>query len=314
MSVFISHETALAYLRLARCEHRWLSRMSALRNPHLVFPSTEQMDSLTRLLPDQAFLHVTVSLPKYRRRKPGWRTSTHSGALPSKSAIFVADDIIAASPELLFLQAHSFLSDIECIALGFELCGSYARKGIDAFAYGLPPVTTAARIQSYLNRCANTRHVKRAQRTIKFVLDGSASLREAQLAMLVTLPCRLGGYGLPKPRLNYVVRASAPASNLSASKCVDMAWPHSHVAVEYDSEEFHGAIDKISQDALRRTLLQTYGYEVVVVTNRQLKSPSECDKIARALHRLLGKRQRQSAIGFGDKNRCLRQTVLALAF
>ncbi|MEC4183730.1 hypothetical protein VJ918_02795 [Adlercreutzia sp. R21] len=199
-----------------------------------------------------------------------------------------------SSPELAFLQMHDHASDFECIALGFELCGTYTRIGADAMAYDIAPATSADKIRRFLHRVHGMRHRSRALRNLGHIKENSASPRETQLAMILGLPTRLGGYGLADFELNAPI--DVPATTKFPwrrdVRRADISWPRECVAVEYDSDEFHVGAEKIARDAERRTLLQAAGYDLVVVTNSQFKRTSELDRICAVLYRLLGRRWR----------------------
>lgn len=209
---------------------------------------------------------------------------------------------------------HAYLTDLECIALGFELCGHYSWKGTDAIEFELPACTTPSKIKRYLDRLSGVRHRRRALRNLRHVCPNSASPRETQLALFLSLPRRYGGYGLEKPVLNRPINVGALTSSRWKTdlRWADISWEGKRVAVEYDSSQFHSSVEKLERDAKRRTLLQAAGYHVVVVTNDQFKHIGEMDRIAITLNRLMGIRRRVRAKEHERKKHDLHAALMRL--
>lgn len=205
-------------------------------------------------------------------------------------------------------------SDIEAIAIGFELCGTYVRISDEHIVYGVPPISSVGKIRSYLRRCRHERHASRALRNLDFVCERSNSIRESALAMYLSLPMSRGGAGLPRPIMNKPIDVSKLTGIVWREdlRWTDIGWPGVHLGVEYDSNEFHGSSEKLGQDARRRTLLQAAGYEVIVVTNEQFRQISELDRIVRAVYRCMGRRQRCRVQNFRSKQAALHKELLRL--
>ncbi|MEF2846503.1 MAG: hypothetical protein U0O24_07640 [Eggerthellaceae bacterium] len=152
-----------------------------------------------------------------------------------------------------------------------------------------------------------------ARTALKYIINDSASPRESALALMLTLPKRLGGYGLPKPILNY--RVDIPQNKrhqFSSRYCVcDLYWPQAQIALEYDSDAFHTGSGKIALDSARRDALALLGIQVLSVTNLQIKLATEMDRIARAIGRALGVRIRTDTdYDYHKRKALLRQHLL----
>ena len=259
-------------------------------------------------------LHVMVPDPSCRRSSRGVVCHTCQSDLPDRSFWKIGDDYRISSPELCFAQMASSLSFPQLICLGFELCGTYAlAASAPSGFWQRDPITTARRIGLFLEKLSGMRGARKAQRAVRYVLDGSASPMETVLAMLLSLPVSYGGYGLPAPRLNARVDLSEESLTALRKRFVvcDLYWPEAHVAVEYDSDAFHTGSDRIASDARRRNALQHDGVTVITVTKDQLLNYRGFESSVRQIAQAIGKRERRRAFSFGEKKARLRSDVLS---
>jgi len=243
----------------------------------------------------------------------------YRGETPSGCFVFAESGIMVSSPEFCFLQMANQLSLVKLIELGFELCGIYAMPASPGAEqpreskYELPQLTSTMRIEALLDRMPGTKGHQKAKRAIRYVQDGSASPMETKLAMLLTLPYKMGGYGLVMPELNGLVvpsKAARRSSSKSFYSC-DLYWPEYDLAVEYDSNLFHTGPEHIAADSQKRNSLALLGITVVTVTSRQLQSSAEFKKIATILAGQIGKRLQTSRCpGFAAAQRDLRSQLL----
>lgn len=157
---------------------------------------------------------------------------------PSRSFHRIADGLHVASLELAFLQMARELDFLNLARLGFELCGSYS---LDARAergfFDRAPLTDPRKIRSFAEASPHLKRRKAVLRALQHVLPGSASPAETRLAMLLSLPCRLGGFGLPKPLMTSASIYRSPkrpsagsASSNATSTGPSSAWESSTTA------------------------------------------------------------------------------------
>lgn len=316
MTTFLAGPSALRTIRIRRHERQLVPAASPYTSTlSLKAPSATELEALHRMLGSLEPICCLVGKSECRRRAARARLVAHRSPLPRGSRIDLDETLAMSSPEHLFLQMHQWLDDRACIALGFELCGTYTRHGTEAVTYHLPPVTSTRKLQRYLARARKLRYAGRATANARHIIDGSCSIRETQLAMYLGLPMRMGGAGLG----GLVLNAPIDVSELTGLqwrddlRWTDISWPGKKAAVEYDSTEWHSGIQKIAQDATRRTLLQAAGYDIVVVTNEQFKRIQELNRIVAAIYRLLGKRMRCRTKEYEVKKRQLHQALLRLS-
>lgn len=165
-------------------------------------------------------MHCIVSRREDRRKHPDVICHVKSSALARGSFFHHDAELCVSSPEAVFLQIHHSASDIEAIAVGFELCGTYIRVSDEHVIYGIPPVSSVVKIRSYLRRCQHERHAARALRNLDFVCEHSNSIRETALALYLSLPMSRGGAGLPKPILNKSIDVSKLTASPGGRTCV----------------------------------------------------------------------------------------------
>ncbi|GAA3544531.1 hypothetical protein AFL01nite_16590 [Aeromicrobium flavum] len=122
-------------------------------------------------------------------------------------------------------------------------------------------LTTRDRLATY----CETRHldgVAAARRALDHVGPESRSPMESFVRMLLALG------GLPVPVCNLDVHDERGIF----LACTDFAWPHLRVAVEYDGRWHEGQRQRV-RDRDRREYLESQGWSVIVLVDRDLRVP-----------------------------------------
>lgn len=286
--IFLSHQTACKYW-----VHHDLYQTLKTRSvptPVDVQSSVALADARRFVvgLGDNEPLHASVA---DKRNKHLLKSAVlHERAVPYPDWSFrkISPDVFVACPELCFLEAAQLLSRNALVLYGMELCGTYARMGItESPRYKRPSLTSAGKIAAYLDKSKGVRGVREARAALKYVMDGSASARESALAVMMTLPTKLGGFGLPKPELNYGIGVDAPNKIGIGERLVlhgDIVWRDANLVVEYDGAQ-HGVEDNHVIDKQRDHLLLDAGFDVVRFTDKSLRSSVELTRLARTINR-----------------------------
>lgn len=173
-----------------------------------------------------------------------------------------------------------------------ELAGTYRLRGPgQGVAYDAAPVMTTVGLREFAATACQGPASARAREIADLALDGSASPMETALALLLTMPVELGGFGIKKPLLNVAIGASVLEDALRGRDSVtpDMLWPEKKVALEYDSSEFHArkGAQQAERDAARSNTLALMGYRVLRATTRGVSSLPGVALLARQIAFLL---------------------------
>ena len=205
MTLVLGHISALEY---------WLSppgkpsarvASSAFELPSKA-ASASDVESLSALsprtfsLPVHAMTGVTV-----KNERPGLIAHhLHSASTSARSFYRISDDLHVCSPELAFVQMANVLPLPDLIRLGYELCGAYSlSEQADGGFFKRRQFVSPRKLQAFVDNSAKIHGRKSALRALRHILPNSASPAETRLAMCLSLPCNLGGFGLPRPVLNH---------------------------------------------------------------------------------------------------------------
>lgn len=230
----------------------------------------ETLDSALAAGGLRACASLTVPLSCYvrsgggRRRYAGIEAVALGGEFPAGSFVQDARGFVAPAPELLALLLGRVLSPGRLLMALSELCGLYA-LGVDG-AVAVPPLTTREKIGTYARELAALRRGvrQRAPRGMSGVLkilpyaaERAASPAEAAIALLLSTPPSMGGFGLPAASLNQKIVVAG------GEYVCDLAWNDGACLLEYQGEthkqRWRRASDRRKHNALRgdgRVLLE----------------------------------------------------------
>lgn len=319
MTLFITHESALAYwqspyCRLAEPSTRWKRLPSAALGG-----STIDVETLARKGVGIEPLHVTVGKPEHRVRRAGIVSHCMKGSVPPGAFEALANpfgpsnpEIQVASPELAFCQTAYRISFFEAVRQGHLLCADFRPNSLTGRPDKRDPLTDARALRDFAERYGDQPGAKAARRAARYVCPGAArSEMEIALSMLLTLPRKDGGYGLPQCTLNGDV--IVPGRKYKADKITyhgDLIWPEQRLVVEYDSNLHHREPGQLTIDAERRNDMQDAGWRVVTITWSQVLNPSKMDVAAAQLAHALNVENSYIALHTASRRDELRRCVL----
>jgi len=329
MTFYICNESELEFLRLhPDLPLRELARVTTwLGEP---FQATSKLPVGASGLKEP--VHILLRRASDRRYSPLVREHVCKANLPDGCFIDLGGGLAVCSPELLFLLMASRLSLIGLILLGFELCGTYSMREDSSGQQATPPIVTSSsqptrkevgfntrpaltsvtRLAAFLASVPGMTGRVKALRALRYVIDGSASPMETKLALLLTLPNALGGYGFPKAELNHRITPAKRDKRGAAQKHYDcdLFWPDHHVALEYDSDLFHTTTERMVRDAVRRNALSMLGVKVYTVTNEQFQSEAAMNRMAYILARAMSLRLRPTLKNYPARRRALHRLLI----
>lgn len=299
MAIFIGHKTALAYWRTH--DRNWAQPISQAAPQENNSPYYSQIDTgiLWKFSIDEKPVSILVSCKANMRKSQNLSPRIWSGKHPSRSFYKIAQDLYISTPEAAFLQLGKESSLIQLITIGYELCGSYGLSAqSDSGFLRREPRSNPQLIERYLEKCDGIHGVKAAKRASSYIAKGSASPMESLLSMLLCLPPSLGGFGLPRPELNFPIETNE--GGIVMRRC-DLYWPNQRFALEYDSDTFHSDASKLHLDSSRRSTLEKAGVHVVSVTKNQVFDRGQLFNLATIVSKRLGKRLSPTPFNFSQK-------------
>lgn len=309
------------FLGFHSSEHVWLRAQEIIGVPTTALPSAKHIPTKSEIekvrtqiqcLPANEPLHVLVADKSCIRTHLDATCHVWNG--PAKGSFLnIGNGLHLSTPEACWRQIAGVRDAIGTILLGYQLCGTYVPfSPSDAPWVKRNPLTASRKLEAFLARTPQGRGCAIAREALPFVADNSASPRETAIALLLSLPRKYGGYGLPLPLLNQPIHLGKRGRPLTSKSyfVADLLWPDCKVCVEYDSEMFHRGVRSSVMDSEKRNALQAMGYTVVTLTNAQVKSVARFDETAKTIAFLLGKTLRIRRADWIQRHILLRRRIL----
>lgn len=242
------------------------------------------VDALRRLGFTETPAHLLVPSPESHRYSS--RVVTHAWKPPYPPGTFVRlePNIYVLSPIASLMRMAPSLGPVKTLQYAYRLVGTYRIDGEGI--HQRPALATKDAMGRYVGAAAGMRGAKQLRQAARYLVENAASPKEADLAIMLVLPRRLGGYGLPLPVLNKTI--SIPVDGGVEERRPDIMWEKGDIIAEYLGERYHNRDDRFGRDAARKTHLQAAGYTVVDVTKSQTSSKAELDAVASVIRAHLG--------------------------
>lgn len=316
MDILVSHTSALSYWRTVGSAFLkdGRSRRAATRRARVAAASKEKprlAGGGRRPAGCTLPLEVLVGDRDARTTTAHVSSSMWGSALPEGSFVDAGEGLLVSTPEFCFLQMAGRLTLVQLVLLGCELCGTYVLADQGPAYRRDAPLTSASKLRSFAERACGAYGRKAALRAARYVLDGSASPMETVLALLLSLPNNLGGYGICRPKLNHSVdipRSLRKVADRSYCEC-DLCWPDRGLCLEYDSRLYHTDPERQESDARRRSTLASLGLTVVTVSRGQVMDSAALNRLAHQVAKLTGKRLRYKDPQFTRAHLALREEL-----
>ncbi len=243
--------------------------------------------------------------------------STQAAALAS--LIQLSDENYIVSPELCALGIAKE-ADVVSTALAItELCSAYslAGNGSDGYRSRLP-LSSLQRMDCLPLQLKYTKGLACFREACRIAVECAASPMEAVLALLLCMPARLGGYGLPRPLLNPLLSSQGVDADKSfvltgapehGALYGDLVFEGRGLVVEYASKLNHA--DRWDQDMLRANELLDMGFTVISVTPSELFDQKRTHALVEKIARQLGLGLPLTRPGWNKVNAELRARLFA---
>ena len=218
----------------------------------------------------------------------------------------LCDDVLVPSWPLYYVLRCADLKRLsDRLKLGMELCGRYAhlvagdettttfyreanKTGDLVSQYQNPHIEQATTVGEIGMFCSLAKHIaglRPAHEAATFLIDGSASPNESVLSLMMSLPCRKGGYGFGDVSLNPKVSVKPELRHLVNA---DTYHPDCYLEaidtdLEFQSFENHLGRESLVRDASRRNDIQALGIEVKDVTWETVSHLDRLDLLAMQL-------------------------------
>lgn len=286
-----------------------------------------ELDETAQLWLNHVSRPISAYVPSRSKGTSTKRLVTHvfGQQVPFGAFLKIGHGVCVCAPQYTFMGMSAHVDLVDAVRIGMELCGTYSRWRLEPDHMGdpyyfehnetrlctfrLPPVMRVSHAQAFVERMSSIRGSAGAKAALKLVLDGSASPMETATYLLLCLPKRLGGYGLPKPTLNPKLIISNPDG--LKERYPDLFWPGANIDVEYNSDTEHSGEWSRYRDSKREVELTVANVKVLPLTRNQLMNADEFDAFAQGLRRMLGVRSRKPDLGWVYKRDELRSRLLA---
>lgn len=244
-------------------------------------------------LDESRSIDVVVGRSIARRRGSGLSSHVWTGPVADGLISQLDAHLYLCGPEVLFLQLARVLPRPALLELGFELCGTYAigPKGHE-FRNGAVSLTTPERLAWLAGLAAGVKGSKAARWAASHVLPGSRSPKESQLAILLSLPRCEGGWGCPRPVMNFGVELTPQARRHCDRNVLyaDLYFEAARMDVEYHGARWHSRLIDKSRDDARSNALAMMDVECNVVWSTQLYDETKMEGIANFIRKRSGTR------------------------
>ncbi len=245
-----------------------------------------------------------------RRPEPGVVVHRSCRRYPRGSFLKVRSGIYAPCPELTAAQiAGSYRGPLLARAVSLLMGASALAPGERYDRLPRPVLATRRSMAAYLAKEPGLPGAAAVSELLPYLVEGTASPAEADLALALCLPSRLGGWRLERPLANHRVALSPTARRIAGQDAVkvDLFWPERGLVVEYDSDLTHLTPEQHARDASRRAGLEHDGRKVMTVTREHLYGPRSVDPVAAEVSARAGTRLRPRARGWRERQRALRR-------
>lgn len=310
MDIVLSHWSALEFWNAVRmCDDPALRAQPSVRKELLPIDrgaqpcwtgrrlaSPKLADRVAQLCPVPLSTPLHGLVPPKTSRRPGAGCVYHQARvpLPEGAAVHVREDLWVCAPECALVQVAR--PDRPVVGWLLSEFASVYGRAANGEIRAARPVVNQEVLESYLAQAAKegVRGARWIRAALPFMVAGAASPRELAWALRMSLPRARGGWGIPRPELNYAIPMDRRVRSAFGRRgfSVDMCWPHQALCLEYDSDRYHLSSRRRALDNDRRAVLEAMGWQVIPFSTKQYDSLAMADETCRRILARLGLRDR----------------------
>ena len=331
MNLYLNHESSLELIRYLRSVNGEDGLEGSICRKRLMDDAINTVRGINELDTTAYFwlehisrpIHAFVPEQAMTTNTKQLVTHVFSQRIPYGAFLDLGHGIRMCTPQYVFLRLGRSCDFVELVKIGLELCGSYSgwklpsatrrsqRREEQGCTFDVPYVLQARHLRKFVERVAGHDGAVGARQAARFVLDGSASPMETAVYLLLCLPKRVGGYGLPKPQLNPKLTITNPSGTETIERYPDLFWEGANIDVEYNSDEEHSGEWSRYRDSRREVELTVADVRVLPLTRNQLMDTDGFDEFANGLRRMLKIQKRREDPRWRQRRDDLRRNLLA---
>lgn len=291
MAIFFGHRTAEYILNSALASEFLVSGETPASCGFVDDAVLESIDFSEFEIPEGEPLDLMVGSREKRRRRKGISCHASTLDLPHGAYLEISPDVYVASPQLCLLQRAQYLSFAGRVKLAARFCGTYAPSKRDPRGFiTRPALASTDGLASFVELCPNIRGKQQVLDALAWTLPNAASPMETEMVMPFYLPWGRGGFGLPKPTMNYEVTLSARGRSMTGARTarIDAFWEDTGFGLEYQSEMFHKGDERYGADIGRQLAIELTGRKLQMVTLAQLANSAQLERLAELIAHYCG--------------------------
>lgn len=245
--------------------------------------------ALSVLPPLEQPVHVLVPEPTMRVRDAEVRAHVWSGPVVEGALIRLAPSVYALCPEFNAALLMRGAASVARALVLMSYCGIFSiDTGSEDGFVRRPQLTTVDRLRDFAVKMQHCSCSHALSRAAELTLERSRSPLESSLAVVLTAPCKLGGFAVPRPELNAAISLGETGCAILGRRVVeaDLVWRGKRVVLEVNGRLRHEG--RFGDDLTRSSALESQWYSVRFVTAQQFRSARQMLVLGRWLRRELG--------------------------
>jgi very-short-patch-repair endonuclease len=243
--------------------------------------------------------YVTIRDEGCRTRRTSEKMRVISRELPP-NAVAMHNSCLIATPEMLFLEFSGELDFHRALLFGLTICGHPAGKYDNS-------ISSVEKLRNFIEGAKGFYGSVPAATILKYVKNGSASVMESLLYMLLALPHKYGGYSLTGVEFNRKIAVTKDGIGAKNKNFyIDLFWADTKFGLEYDSYSYHSSAKSWAKDSRKIAVLKRLGYDVTSINTSQLYDTKSMDIVAHNIAKALKKRIRVRCEKYSDAQNKLR--------